>query len=145
MLPSWTDTQITHIKLFIRIFVKLILSLFFYKIHDEKCSFLPFSTARVKGSIWNQHILVTHCSTLTLSTGERSFGHFTSSRCYNSTIFNFAYMNSPCSLERDSESRLNRNRFQTKNYNCVKLMPIAKRTSMPQMGTVGPEIGSPTS
>ena len=31
--------------------------------------------------------------TLTLSTGERSFGHFTSSRCYDKTIVNFANMN----------------------------------------------------
>ena len=35
----------------------VILSIVFEnKIHDEKCSFLPFST-RVKRSIWNQHIL----------------------------------------------------------------------------------------
>ena len=32
---------------------------------------------------------------LTLSTGECSFGHFTSCRCYDTTIVNFAYMNSP--------------------------------------------------
>ena len=32
---------------------------------------------------------------LTLSTGERSFGHFASSRCYETAIVNFAYMNSP--------------------------------------------------
>ena len=33
--------------------------------------------------------------TLTLSTGERNFGHFTSNRCCDTTIVNFAYMNSP--------------------------------------------------
>ena len=38
---------------------------------------------------------LTLARTLTLSTGERSFGHFTSSRCYDTTIVNFAYMNSP--------------------------------------------------
>ena len=43
--------------------------------------------------------------TLTLSTGERSFGHFTSSCCYNTTIVNFAYMNSPKNLGRDPEFR----------------------------------------
>ena len=32
---------------------------------------------------------------LTLSTGERSSGHFASSRCYDTTIFNFAKINSP--------------------------------------------------
>ena len=36
--------------------------------------------------------------TLTLSTGERSFGHFTSSRCYDTTIVNFASMHSPKKL-----------------------------------------------
>ena len=30
----------------------------FYKINDEKCSFLSFSTTRVKRVIWNQHISV---------------------------------------------------------------------------------------
>ena len=30
----------------------------FYKIHDEKCSFLLFSTTTVKHIIWNQHISV---------------------------------------------------------------------------------------
>ena len=30
----------------------------FYEIHDEKYSFLSFSTTRVKGIIWNQHISV---------------------------------------------------------------------------------------
>ena len=43
--------------------------------------------------------------TLTLSTGERISGHFTFSRCYDTTIFNFAYMNSPKNLGRDPESR----------------------------------------
>ena len=36
---------------------------------------------------------LTLARTLTLSTGERSFGHFMSSRCYDTTIYNFAYMN----------------------------------------------------
>ena len=31
---------------------------------------------------------------LILSTGGRSFGHFTPSRCYDTTLFDFAYMNS---------------------------------------------------
>ena len=35
---------------------------------------------------------------VTLSTGERNFGHFTASLCYDTTIFNFAYMNSPYNL-----------------------------------------------
>ena len=35
---------------------------------------------------------LTLARTLTLSTGERSFGHFTSSRCYDTTIVNFAYV-----------------------------------------------------
>ena len=43
--------------------------------------------------------------TLTLSTGECSFGHFTSSRCYDNTIVNFANMNSPKNLGRYPESR----------------------------------------
>ena len=38
---------------------------------------------------------LTLAPTLTLSTGERSFGHFASSRCYDNTIVNFANMNSP--------------------------------------------------
>ena len=38
---------------------------------------------------------LTLAQTLTLSTGECNFGHFTASRCYDTTIFNFAYMNSP--------------------------------------------------
>ena len=45
---------------------------------------------------------LTLARTLTLSTGERSFGHFTSSRCYDTVmIFNLAYMNSPYDLGRD--------------------------------------------
>ena len=36
--------------------------------------------------------------TLTLSTGGCWFRHFTSSRCNDTTIFNFAYMNSPYNL-----------------------------------------------
>ena len=38
---------------------------------------------------------LTLARTLTLSTGERISGHFTLSRCYDTTIFNFSYMNSP--------------------------------------------------
>ena len=37
--------------------------------------------------------------TPTLSTGERIFGHFMSSRCYDTTVFNFAYMNSPKKIQ----------------------------------------------
>ena len=47
---------------------------------------------------------LTLAETLTLSTGEPSFGHFSSSRCYGTTIFDFAYMNSPYNLGRDPES-----------------------------------------
>ena len=48
---------------------------------------------------------LTLARTLTLSTGERIYGHFTFSRCYNTTIYNLAYMNSPKNLGRDPESR----------------------------------------
>ena len=48
---------------------------------------------------------LTLARTLTLSIGERGFGHFTSSRCYDTTIANFTYMNSPKNLGRDLESR----------------------------------------
>ena len=48
---------------------------------------------------------LTLARTLTLSTGERISGHFTFSRCYDTTIFNFAYMNSPKNLGRNPESR----------------------------------------
>ena len=48
---------------------------------------------------------LTLARTLTLSTGERISGHFTFSRCYDTTIFNLAYMNSPKNLGRDPESR----------------------------------------
>ena len=41
------------------------------------------------------NISLTLAQTLTLCTGERSFGHFNSSHCYDTTIFNFAYTNSP--------------------------------------------------
>ena len=47
---------------------------------------------------------LTLAQTLTLSIDERNFGHFTSRRCYDSTIFNFAYMNSLYNLGRDPES-----------------------------------------
>ena len=43
--------------------------------------------------------------TLTQSTGEHISSHFTFSRSYETTIFNFAYMNSPRNLGRDPESR----------------------------------------
>ena len=48
---------------------------------------------------------LTLAPTLTLSTGERSFGHFTPNRCYDNTIPNFANMNSPKNLGRYPESR----------------------------------------
>ena len=48
---------------------------------------------------------LTLARTLTLSTGERISGHFTFSRRYDTTIFVFAYMNSPKILGRDPESR----------------------------------------
>ena len=48
---------------------------------------------------------LTLAETLTLSTGERTFGHFTTSRCLDTTVFNFAYMNSPCNLGRHPEPR----------------------------------------
>ena len=48
---------------------------------------------------------LTLARTLTLSTGERISGHFTFSRCYDTTIFNLANMNSPKNLGRDPESR----------------------------------------
>ena len=41
---------------------------------------------------------LTLARTLTLSTGERTFDHFTSSPCYDTTIFDLAYMNSPKNL-----------------------------------------------
>ena len=47
---------------------------------------------------------LTLAGTLTLSTGERISGHFTLSRCYDTTIFNFAYMISPKNLGRNLES-----------------------------------------
>ena len=37
---------------------------------------------------------LTLAQTLIISTGERSFGCFTSSRCYDTTVSNFAYINS---------------------------------------------------
>ena len=48
---------------------------------------------------------LTLARTLTLSTGERSSGYFTFNCCYDTTIFNFAYMNSPKNLGRDPGSR----------------------------------------
>ena len=43
--------------------------------------------------------------TLTLSTGERRFWQFHVQSCYDTTIFNFTYMNSPNNLGSDPESR----------------------------------------
>ena len=48
---------------------------------------------------------LTLARTLTLSTGERIFGHFMYSRCYDTTIFNFTYMDSSKNLGKDPESR----------------------------------------
>ena len=44
---------------------------------------------------------LTLARTLTLSTGECSSGHFTVNRNFDTTIFNFAYINSPKNLGRD--------------------------------------------
>ena len=53
------DTQIMYISNFHPHFRETaILSILFYKIHDEKCSFLLFSTARFQYNIWNYHIYV---------------------------------------------------------------------------------------
>ena len=49
--------------------------------------------------------ILTLARILTLSTGKRNFGHFTFIRRYDTTIFNFAYTNSPYNLGRDPESR----------------------------------------
>ena len=122
--------QMTHElyinKIFIRVFVKLWFWAFlFIKFMTRNTVFLSFSAIRVKRSIWNQHILVINidinnypeeteldtnpsivlAQTLTLSTSERSLGHFTSSRGYDNPIINFAYMNSPYNLGRDPEFR----------------------------------------
>ena len=59
---------------------------------------------------------------LTLSIGEHNFGHFTCSLCYDTTIFNFAYTNSPYNLGRDPES-IPVIDFRQKNHNCIKLTP----------------------
>ena len=120
------DTQMTRMLNFHPNFRETVILNNFCKIHDEKCSLLSFSTTRVKHITRNQHISVsvhigennypeeteldtnpslTLARTLTLSTGERISGHFTFSRCYDNTIFNFAYMNSPKNLGRDPESR----------------------------------------
>ena len=49
---------------------------------------------------------LTLARTLTLSTGEQSLRYFTSIHWnYDTTIFNFAYMNSQYNLGRDPESR----------------------------------------
>ena len=47
---------------------------------------------------------LTLAQTLFLSICERNVGHFTSSRCYETRSFNFAYMNSPYNLGLDLES-----------------------------------------
>ena len=52
------DTQIARILDFYPYFRETWILNNFYKIHDEKCSFLLFSTTRVKRIIWNQHISV---------------------------------------------------------------------------------------
>ena len=52
------DTRITHISNFRQHFREIVILSNFYKMHDEKCRFLLFSTERIKRSIWNQHILV---------------------------------------------------------------------------------------
>ena len=49
---------------------------------------------------------LTLARTPTLFIGERNFGNFISSRCCDTTIFNFAYINAPCNLGSDPESRL---------------------------------------
>ena len=84
---------------------------------------VSFSTTWVKCVLWNQDISInvyvawifiktiilkkrntnpslTLARTLTLSTGEQ----FHVQSYYNTTIFNFAYMNSPKNLGRDTES-----------------------------------------
>ena len=52
------DTQITRMLNFHPHFRETVILNIFYKSHDEKCSFLPFSTTKVKRSTWNLHILV---------------------------------------------------------------------------------------
>ena len=104
VIVKW-HTNYTQIK-FPRYFREIVIFSNFYEVHDEKCSFLSFSTTRVKRSIWNQYIFyqssccinidknsypeetelginhsLTLAQTLTPSTGQRSFGHFTSSLC----------------------------------------------------------------
>ena len=54
----FNDTQITHKLNFHWQFRETVILSNFYKIHAEKCSFLLFSTTRVKRIIWNQHISV---------------------------------------------------------------------------------------
>ena len=103
------DTQITRISNFHPRFKKTVISGFFLSNSWRKKAvfFSSFSTTRVKRIIWNQHISVkvhvvsccinidknnypeeaeldtspslTLARTLTLSTGERSFGNFTPS------------------------------------------------------------------
>ena len=63
-------------KIFIGIFVK-------FCINIDKNNYLEDKELDTNPSI-------TLAQTLTLSTCQRSFGHFTSSRCNNTTIFNFA-------------------------------------------------------
>ena len=47
------DTQMTPMLNFHPYFRETVILNNFYKIHDEKCSFLSFSTTRVKRFIWN--------------------------------------------------------------------------------------------
>ena len=141
--------QMTHklymCFIFIQIFVKQrfwAISIYFMTKNAVFCR--PTHTTRVKRSIWIQYILVnvhvawifinnypdeteldtnpslTPAQTLTPSTGERSLGNFTSCPCYDTTNFNFAFVNSPCNLGKDPESR---NGFYTKNHSCMKLTP----------------------
>ena len=108
------DTQMIHMLSFHPYFRETVILNNFYKIHDEICSFLCGQCSCGididKNNYPEETELDTNPSltlarTLTLSTGERISGHFTFSRCYDTTIFNFAYMNSPKNLGRDPESR----------------------------------------
>ena len=54
---KWHTNNDTYVK-FPSVFRETVILNNFYKIHDEKCSFLSFSTTRVKLNIWNQRISV---------------------------------------------------------------------------------------
>ena len=135
------DTQITRMINFHPHFRETVILGNFYKIHDEKCSFLSFSKTRVK-KYHMKTVYFGQCSCclnidknnypeeMELDTNPSSnpnpihwrayFGHFTSSRCYDTTIFDCMYMNSPKIWGGNYHSR---NRFKTKNHNCMKLTP----------------------